>query len=71
MSGGTSAPEGARLLTDTDLAKRWNCTRGHLGNLRCAKVGPSYVKLGSMVRYRLDDIITFEASQLVSTMGAR
>jgi hypothetical protein len=61
----------ARLLTDADLAERWNCARGHLANLRCAKAGPPYVKLGAMVRYRLADVVTFEESGIVLTDDSR
>jgi hypothetical protein len=31
---------------------------------RCKKVGPRYFKAGGHVRYRLEDIITYETTQL-------
>jgi hypothetical protein len=33
------------LLTPTELAQRWGCSKGHLANLRSSGSGPDYVKL--------------------------
>lgn len=53
------------LLATSQLAERWGCSPGHLKNLRCAGRGPAYVRLGSNVRYRMSDVLAFEAANLV------
>lgn len=55
------------LMTPHDLAARWGCSVGHLANLRSAGVGPVYLKLGSSVRYRVSDLMQYEAAQAVDT----
>ncbi len=54
------------ILTPAGLASRWGVTVKHLANLRCAKAGPSYVKLRGVVRYRLADVEAYEDRHLVS-----
>jgi hypothetical protein len=48
-----------------ELAERWRVTAAHLGNMRRTRKGPPWVKLadgsGGSVRYRLSDILRFEA----------
>jgi hypothetical protein len=41
------------LLTDTQLAARWQLSRGTLANQRSQGRGPAYLKLAGRVRYRL------------------
>jgi len=60
----TSAPE--IHLTPTDLAQRWGVTVGHLANLRWEGMSQvPYLKLGGHVRYRLADILAYEAQAVV------
>jgi hypothetical protein len=40
------------LLTDTQLAARWQLSRGTLANQRSQGRGPAYLKLAGRVRYR-------------------
>jgi hypothetical protein len=53
------------LLAPPELAARWGCSVGHLANLRSARGGPNFLKLGGNVRYRLADVMAYELSHLV------
>jgi hypothetical protein len=61
--GNPSSPP-IRHLTEVDLARRWQMSERTLQAWRCKKVGPRYFKVGGHVRYRLEDIITYETTQL-------
>jgi hypothetical protein len=54
------------LLTDAQLAVRWQLSRGTLANQRSQGRGPAYLKLASRIRYRLSDIEAYEQAGLVS-----
>ena len=58
---------GHELLTDAQLAERWQLSRGTLANQRSQGRGPSYVKIAGRVRYRRCDIEAYEQAGLVST----
>ena len=57
----------AELVTAKGLAERWGCSVGHLANLRSAGLGPSYIKIGSAVRYRVRDVLAYEQAHVVDT----
>jgi predicted DNA-binding transcriptional regulator AlpA len=60
-------PEASRdLLTDTQLAARWQLSRGTLANQRSQGRGPAYLKLAGRVRYRRSDIEAYEQAGFVS-----
>ena len=46
------------------LARRWGLSERTLERWRCFGEGPSFLKLGSKVLYRLADIEAFEAERL-------
>jgi Helix-turn-helix domain len=54
------------LLTDAQLAVRWQLSRGTLANQRSQGRGPAYLKLAGRVRYRLSDIEAYEEAGIVS-----
>jgi hypothetical protein len=54
------------LLTDAQLAVRWQLSRGTLANQRSQGRGPAYLKLAGRVRYRLLDIEAYEQAGFVS-----
>ena len=60
-----------RLLTTEELSERWGIAIPTLMAWRSQNKGPKYLKLGdfktSRVRYRMEDIIEYEASFLVKT----
>jgi hypothetical protein len=54
------------LLTDAQLAVRWQLSRGTLANQRSQGRGPAYLKLAGRVRYRLSEIEAYEQAAFVS-----
>ena len=52
-----------RHLNQVQLARRWNISPRTLERWRWLRTGPSYVKIGGHVVYRLNDIEAFEAAQ--------
>ena len=54
------------LLTDAQLAVRWQLSRGTLANQRSQGRGPAYLKLAGRVRYRRSDIEAYEEAGFVS-----
>ena len=54
------------LLTDAQLAVRWQLSRGTLANQRSPGRGPAYLKLAGRVRYRRSDIEAYEQAGFVS-----
>lgn len=51
------------LLTETQLAERWQISPKTLQNSRVAGTGVPFLKLGHAVRYRLNDILAHERRQ--------
>ena len=49
-----------------ELARRWSLSHRTLERWRWAGGGPSFLKLGNRVIYRLEDIEAFERQQLRS-----
>jgi hypothetical protein len=54
------------LLTDAQLAERWQLSRGTLANQRSQRRGPAYIKLAGRIRYRRSDIEAYEQAGFVS-----
>ena len=65
VSPDEASPE-PNLLTDAQLAVRWQLSRGTLANQRSQGRGPAYLKLAGRVRYRLSDIEAYEQAGFVS-----
>jgi hypothetical protein len=57
------------LLTPDELAGRWSCAKGSLANMRSAGRGPAFVKVGTNVRYAMDDILAYEAAARVEPVA--
>jgi hypothetical protein len=67
VSRDDASPEALHdLLTDAQLAVRWQLSRGTLANQRSQGRGPAYLKLAGRVRYRRSDIEAYEQAGLVS-----
>ena len=62
-------PVGPELLTDAQLAERWQLSRGTLANQRSQGRGPAYLKIAGRVRYRRSDIEAYEHAGLTETQG--
>ena len=50
-------------LTQFDLANRWRLSHRTLERWRYDGQGPTYLKLGGAVVYRLEDVEAYEAAQ--------
>lgn len=50
----------ARHLNQEQLARRWSLSARTLERWRCLGKGPSYLRLGGRVAYRLEDVEAFE-----------
>jgi excisionase family DNA binding protein len=50
------------LMTEQDVSKRLNVSLGSLRRWRLTKRGPAFVKIGSLVRYSLEDLEAWLAS---------
>ena len=50
-----------QLLTTEELAARWKMAVGTLDNWRHLGKGPTWLKIGGQVRYRLADVLAYEA----------
>lgn len=48
------------FLTTNDVAKRWAMSPRSLEGWRDHGIGPTYHKIGSRVRYHVDDVEKFE-----------
>ena len=52
-------------LTPKELAERWGLSTATLANLRCKKIGPTWIKLGAhTVRYPLSAVERWEQERL-------
>lgn len=58
-----TAPQ-STLLTESDLATRWQISIKTLQNARVSGRGLPFLKLGRSVRYRLADVEAHEASSI-------
>jgi hypothetical protein len=50
------------LMTEHDVSKRLNVSTASLRRWRLLERGPAFVKVGSLVRYRLEDLDRWLAS---------
>jgi hypothetical protein len=53
-----------RLLTESQLAQRWQISAKKLQADRCSGRGVPFVRIGRRVRYRLADVEAYEAANL-------
>jgi hypothetical protein len=53
-----------QFLTGKQLARRWGLSRRTLERWRWLDQGPTYVKLGGKVVYRITDIADFERANV-------
>ena len=52
-----------RHLNQNELADRWNISHRTLERWRWTGEGPTFLKIGGRVVYRLEDVEAFEAEQ--------
>lgn len=53
-----------------EVAAYLNTTPGRLANMRCAGIGPAFVKVGQSVRYRVEDIEAYVHANTVRPISA-
>ena len=53
-------------ISQKDLAQRWNLSPRTLERWRWLKRGPTFVKIGGSIRYRLEDIQSYEQANIRS-----
>jgi len=61
---------GSELLTEQLLAQRWFCSTSRLQRWRMDEKGPSYLKIGGKVFYRLKDVRLYELSCRVKSAAS-
>jgi len=59
------------ILTPEVLAKRWSISLSTVARWRSEGMGPAFLKLRGHVRYRLEDIESFERQTLQSATGCK
>ena len=52
-----------RHLNQVHLARRWSLSPRTLERWRWLKVGPSFLRIGGRIVYKLEDIEQYEAAQ--------
>lgn len=58
-------------MTQGELADRWMLSESTLARWRSEGIGPIYLKLHGQVRYRMQDIQSFETEALRASPGSR
>ena len=70
LTGGTAGVSEQQLsvrhLTQVDLARRWRMSERTLERWRWLGQGPAFLKIGGRVAYRMEDILSYEATRLRS-----
>lgn len=60
----TAPPKVVRHLNQIDLSRRWRLSPRTLERWRWMKVGPSYLRAGGRIIYRLEDVEAYERANL-------
>jgi predicted site-specific integrase-resolvase len=60
-----------RHLNQRQLAERWDLSEATLERWRSDGIGPIFLKLQGQVRYRIEDIESFEADSLRKSTSER
>ena len=59
------------FLTDIQLAHRWAMSPKTLRNLRVSGASIRFVRIGRLVRYRLDEVLAWEAAHTCRSTADR
>ncbi|UJB19245.1 MULTISPECIES: helix-turn-helix domain-containing protein [Lysobacter] len=57
-------------LSPEELAARWDVKIETLQRWRCEGVGPRFLKMERRIRYRLEDIASYESDSLRSSVAS-
>lgn len=66
MNDQTVTPENDRLLTQDELAERWQVTVRTLQNWRKDEKGPRHIAMGSSARYPLSEVVRYEQENMTT-----
>jgi hypothetical protein len=58
-----------QLMTQEELAHRWQISEATLERNRSMKQGVKFMKLGGLIRYRLSDVLAYEGQSIIETNG--
>ncbi len=56
--------DNAACLTVRDLAERWKVSGRTLERWRAEPYGPAWITIGGSIRYRMTDVLAWEAAHL-------
>jgi len=59
-----------RHLNQIELSRRWSLSHRTLERWRWERRGPSYLKIGGRIAYRLEDVEAFERARLRDPVGS-
>jgi predicted DNA-binding transcriptional regulator AlpA len=55
------APSATALLTTPEVAEKWGCSIRSVEQYRQKGIGPKFLKINGMIRYRAEDVEEFLA----------
>ena len=58
---GANGVRAERHLSERQLARRWGTSQRTLQRWRSEHYGPAFMRIGGSIRYRLEDILNYEA----------
>ena len=59
-----------QLMTQEELAHRWQISEATLERNRSMKQGVKFLKIGGLIRYKLSDVLAYEGQSTVETKEA-
>ena len=59
----TSQADPSHFIGQRELARRWGLSIGTLTRWRAQGRGPSWVRIGKQIRYRMQDVQDYELAQ--------
>ena len=62
--------EKEQLMTQEELAHRWQISEATLERNRSMKQGVKFLKIGGLIRYKLSDVLAYEGQSTVETKEA-
>jgi hypothetical protein len=59
--------EREQLMTQEELAFRWQVSEATLERNRSMKQGVKFLRIGGLIRYRMSDVLAYEEQSTVET----
>lgn len=67
---GTPSPKPS-VLRERDLAEHWQVSLRTLQRWRAEGMGPAYILIGGTIRYRMADVLDYEARRTIGGRGRK